>query len=122
AQIRESELDVVLVAIWRSGLVRASSPGVVEFVHPLLHQALYDDLGAPLRARLHGRAFAALARRGAEAEAAQHAIRGSLVGNPRAVALLERVGRSALRAGALAAAAEHLTAAVQLAGDRPAPE
>ncbi len=123
AQLPEDDVDAVLDAVWRSGLVRESAPmGLLEFVHPLFRQALYDDLGAPLRARLHARAFAALVGRGAEADAAQHAIRGDLVGSAQAIGVLERCGRSALRAGALAAAAEHFTAAVQIAGDHPTPE
>jgi DNA-binding CsgD family transcriptional regulator len=123
AQLGDAEADVFLDAIWRLGLVRETGvPGVAEFVHPLFHQALYADLGAPLRARLHARAFSALTRRGAEAEAVQHAIRGGLVGNAEAIGVLERAGRAALRTGAFEAAAEHLTAAVELAGDRSTPE
>ena len=123
AQLGEGEADVFLDAIWRLGLVRETgAPGVAEFVHPLFHQALYADLGAPLRARLHARAFTALARRGAQAEAVQHAIRGGLVGNAEAIGVLERAGRAALRTGALEAAKEQLTAAVELAGDHATPE
>jgi tetratricopeptide (TPR) repeat protein len=44
-----------------------------------------------------------------------------LTGDQTAIAVLERAGRAALAAGALGSAAEHLQAAVRLAGDRAAP-
>lgn len=123
AQVAEGEADLYLEAMWRLALVRESSaPGLVEFVHPLFHQALYADLGAPLRSRLHARAFATLARRGMDEEAAHHAIQGGLAGNPDAIRVLEGVGSRALRQGAFGVAAEHLGAAVELNGDHARPE
>jgi len=105
-------------ALWRSGLVAPAEGGMVRFVHPLFGQALYENLDAPVRARLHAAAFTALCESGREAEAAEHAIRAHLVDDPNAVTVLERAGRDALRAGALDTAAGHLRAAVELAGDR----
>ena len=93
-------------------------PGGVRFVHPLFAQALYDDLPAPVRARLHARSFEVLARRGLDAEAAEHALRAGLRDTPEVIAALERAGRAALDVGALETAASQLTTAVELAGER----
>jgi len=108
-----------LAALSGSGLVHAhpDAEAFAEFVHPLLAQALYRDLGPPMRTVLHRRAFDALARRGLEAAAAEHAIRAHLVGEEAAIDLVERVGRSALRAGAVALAIRLLGAAAELAGE-----
>jgi DNA-binding CsgD family transcriptional regulator len=126
AGLDEREAELALDALCRSGLVTPTGASVghatVGFVHPLFRQALYDDLPPPVRARLHARAFATLCARGMDSEAAEHALRADLTGDPDAVAVLERVGRAALGAGALATAAEYLQAAVRLAGDRADPD
>ena len=109
-----------LEALERSGLV-AAEPGGARFVHPVFAQALYEDIPDSLRPTLHGRAFELLAARGLDEEAAEHAVRGELAGNPRALALLERLGRSALADGAVVVAADALEAAVRLSGGRPSP-
>lgn len=116
AQLDEREADLALEALWRSGLVRAAGREQLEFAHPLFQQALYDGLGVPRRLRLHARAFAALRRRGLEAEAAEHALPGGLFGDPAPIALLERLGREAYQAGAVGCALRSLDAAVALAG------
>lgn len=108
-------------AVWRSGLIRASRNGTVEFVHPLFGQLLYEDIQPLVRARLHTRAFTALAARGMEDLAAEHAIRGDMAGDQEAIRILTETGRRALRRGAPAAAAARLQAAVRLSGDIPAP-
>jgi DNA-binding CsgD family transcriptional regulator len=122
AKLGESEADLALDALGRSGLIRETAEHEVEFVHPLFRQALYEDLGAGMRGRLHERAFSVLANRGMDAEAAEHAVRANLVGNLDAIAVLERAGRAARRAGATDAAARRFQAAVDLAGDRARPE
>ncbi|HEY4464708.1 MAG TPA: helix-turn-helix transcriptional regulator, partial [Streptosporangiaceae bacterium] len=81
-------------------------------------QALYDGITATTRSRLHARAFTVCAGRGMDAVAAEHAIRANLAGDPAAVAVLERAGRAARRAGGPVTAARHLDAAVALAGDQ----
>jgi DNA-binding CsgD family transcriptional regulator len=118
AGLAEVETDPAVEALCRSGLVSQTSAGRVRFVHTLFAQALYDDLPAPVRARLHARSFEVLARRGLDAEAAEHALRAGLRGDPEVVAALERAGRRALQVGALATAATQLTTAVSLAGDQ----
>jgi DNA-binding CsgD family transcriptional regulator len=121
AQLDETGGDLALEALDRSGLVREAAGGSLRFVHPLFRQALYDDLGAAKRGRLHARAFTLLADRRLDAEAAEHAMQAGLAGDPRAIGLLERVGRSALRAGALETAVAVLEAAAGLAGEQATP-
>jgi ATP/maltotriose-dependent transcriptional regulator MalT len=118
ARLGEAEADLALDALHRTGLVRAQDDTFAEFVHPLFAQALYNDLAASMRARLHARAFTALTERALDAEAAEHALRADLTGEMKAVGVLERAGRLALAAGALATASGHLQAAARLAGSR----
>ena len=122
AVIQDQEVDGALRALTVSGIVREIADGWAEFVHPAFHQALYDDLPDALRRRLHARAFAVLVQRGMEVEAAEHAVRADLRGDPGAVAVLTRVGRLAMRGGALASAAARLEAALSLAGETAPPD
>lgn len=102
-----------------AGLVRGAGEGLVEFVHPLFRQVLYEDMAPPVRGALHTQAFRALSDRGAEpAEAAPHAVAAQLAGDDRAVATLRAAGREALVAGAVATAAGHFEAALRLGGTR----
>jgi DNA-binding CsgD family transcriptional regulator/tetratricopeptide (TPR) repeat protein len=121
ARIDEAGLDAALEALSRSGLMRGSGGSALEFVHPLFCQALYEDMAEPVRARLHARAVSVLAARGMDAEAAQHAIRADLVGDPGAIAVLESAGRAALRGGALQTAVHPLRTALDFSGERPSP-
>jgi predicted ATPase len=114
--------EVAAEAVWRSGLARAGPNGAARFIHPLFGQLLYEDIAPPVRANLHGRAFAALSARGMDDLAAEHAIRGNMVGDERAIRVLAETGRRALLSGAPATAASRLKAAVRLSGDvAPAP-
>jgi DNA-binding CsgD family transcriptional regulator len=109
-------------ALLAAGLVRGLPDGNAEFVHALFRQAVYDDLAPPLRQYLHARAFTALLDEGAPpAEAAPHARQAQLKGDARAVAALGAAGRQALAAGAVATAAQHLEAALSLAGATAGP-
>src|SRR5205823_6330342 len=56
------------------------------------------------------------------AEAAEHAVKGQLVGDAQAIAVLQRAGRAALATGAVASAHQHLQWAVTLAGDGASPQ
>jgi DNA-binding CsgD family transcriptional regulator len=118
AGLDDGAADAALESLGRSGLIDQDRNGDADFVHPLFRQALYDDIAATTRSRLHARAFTACAARGMEAVAAEHAIRANLVGDPAAIAVLERAGRAARHAGAPATAVRHLDAAVALAGDQ----
>ena len=122
AGLTEPDTDVAAECLGRSGLIVQHPGRRAGFVHPLFRQALYEDLGGPVRTRLHARAFAVLAGRGMEAEAAEHAVLADLAGDQAAVGVLERAGRSARQAGALATAAKRLDAAVVLAGDLAGPD
>ena len=115
------QVDAALEPLVRSGLIVQGPGPEAGFIHPLFRQALYDDLGAVMRARLHARAFAVFAARGLDGSAAEHAIQANMAGDAEAVAVLERAGRAARRAGALDAAAARLDAAVQLAAGRASP-
>ncbi len=115
------QTDAALESLGRSGLIVQGPGNEAGFIHPLFRQALYDDLGAAMQARLHARAFAVLAARGLDAAAAEHAIHADLAGDVEAVAVLERAGRAARRAGALDAAVARLDAAVELAAGRAGP-
>jgi DNA-binding CsgD family transcriptional regulator len=112
------EADRAVDALCRSSLVEETTAGGVRFVHPLFAQALYDDLPAPVRARLHARSFEVLVRRGLDAEAAEHALRAGMRDQPEVIASLERAGRAALAVGALGTAAAQLSTAAELAGAR----
>lgn len=122
ARLDEREAELALEALSRSGLVHHAGVGVAEFTHPLFREALYEALPPLVREELHARAFRVLLGRGMEAEAAEHAARGHLLGDPDAVAVLARAGQAALRSGAVATALDRLARAVALAGDRPEPE
>ena len=112
------EAEGALESLFASGVVRARN-GVAEFAHPLLRQTLYERVPAPVRSGKHAIAFRALLARGVDpAEAAEHAMRADLAGDPEAIAVLERAGRQARDAGALATARQRLEAAVALAGSR----
>jgi predicted ATPase len=103
------EADRAVEALSRSSLIEQATSGDVRFVHPLFAQALYDDLPSPVRARLHARSFEVLARRGLDAEAAEHALRAGMRDATEVIAALERAGRAALGVGALGTAAAQLT-------------
>ncbi len=118
AGIEGREMDRALEGLLRSGLVVEADAGLLRFAHPLFAQAMYDDIPAPVRRSLHGRFFEILSERGLEQEAAENALRADLVGNDNAALVLERAGRAALLAGAVAVAVRHLEAAVRFRGNR----
>lgn len=117
ARLEEEQAEAALAALSQTGLMRDAGSGNAEFTHPLVRQALYDDLPPLVRGELHARAFRVLVKWGMEAEATEHAVRGNLTGNPDAVAVLRRAGHAALRTGAVTTAVERLEAAVGLAGE-----
>ncbi|MGH9263866.1 MAG: AAA family ATPase [Acidimicrobiales bacterium] len=122
AHLDEDEATLALDALSRSGLVRYVGAGTAEFTHLLFRQALYNDLPPLVREGLHVQAFRLLLQRGLETEAAEHAVRGNLLGDPEAVDVLVRAGRAALRAGAVTTAVERLEDAVRLASIQAPPE
>jgi ATP/maltotriose-dependent transcriptional regulator MalT len=123
ADLAPPEGDRALEALSRGGVFSSSAPGWAQFVHALLRQVVYDEIPPPMRGRWHATAFRLLVRAGADpAEAAEHAALAGVIGDPDAVAVLTQAGRLAMREGAIARAREHLSAAVEVAGSRAAPD
>jgi DNA-binding CsgD family transcriptional regulator len=122
AELDGQAADTALESLLRSGLIEEGPGPGATFIHPLFRQALYDDLGAARRARLHARAYAVFAGRGLDATAAEHAVQADLAGDMNAVTVLMRAADGARRSGALAVAVAHLDAAVVMAGARAGPD
>src|SRR5205814_2268774 len=123
AALTPAEGDRALEALSRGGLFKSDAPGWVQFAHPLLRQTIYDEIPPPIRARWHAAAFRLLVSGGADpAEAAEHAARAGVIGDPEAVAVLAQAGRTAMREGAIARAKQWLLAAVDVAGSRAEPD
>ncbi|HEX9096494.1 MAG TPA: AAA family ATPase [Candidatus Dormibacteraeota bacterium] len=121
ADLSPADGDRALEALSRGGVFTSSAPGWAEFVHALLRQVVYDEIPPPMRARWHAAAFRLLLATAADpSEAAEHAARAGVIGDPEAVAVLAQAGRAAMREGAVARAKEHLSAAVEVAGSRAA--
>ncbi len=114
--------DTGYEALFRSGLVISDGKGWLRFVHPLLSQAIYDNISPPSRERIHRELYLELLGAGFETEAAEHAIAAGLEGDPQAAELLERVGHAARAAGAVAVAARILEYAVRFRGESCRPE
>lgn len=117
AELAPEAGDRALEALCRGGLFKADSSTRCRFAHPMLRKVVYEDIPMPVRAGWHRRAFRLLVQGGANpAEAAEHASRADLAGDPQAVAILAQAGRSAMKAGAIARARQRLSAAVEVAG------
>jgi DNA-binding CsgD family transcriptional regulator len=116
AQLSEQEAAEALAELCANGLLSQVRPGSVCFTHSLVRQAFYDELPAPVRARLHGRAFAVLRAAGAPlGECAEQAMEADLAGDRDAVETLTRAGVGSIETGAADAGRRYLTAAVGLA-------
>ena len=103
----------------RAGLIEDLPGGWSRFVHPLFAESLLRSLTLSSVERLHARAFVLLVHaRQPDAEAAEHAYAGALVGDPLAIEVTTRAGHCAAAQGAFEAAATHLGHAVELAGER----
>ena len=85
----------------------------LEFVHPIVREAVYANIGPRERGKVHARAAGILAASGASEEriAAQFA-HAPPAGDPERVELLRRVAAAALQRGAPAAAAAWLRRAL----------
>jgi len=123
AELSPGEGDRALESLSRGGLFRSAAPGWAQFAHPLLRQVVYDEIPPPTRGRWHAAAFRLLVAAAADpSEAAEHAARAGVIGDPEAVTVLTQAGRTAKREGAIARAKQRLLAAVELAGSRAAPD
>ena len=123
AGLDERDATEALGVLVDTGLVRPGQAGWAQFTHPLVQQALYEDMAPPVRERWHASAFRHLLAHGAEpAESAEHAVSGQMLGDAEAIAVLLRAGRAAMADGAVATARQRLQSAVSLAGDSPTPQ
>ena len=111
-----------LEALCGAGVMRAASAGEVEFVHPLLREALYQDMALPVRRAAHARAFRLLSEHGFRTtQAAAHVLSAELYGDSEAIEAIRGAAHASLAAGAMSTAVEYFAGAVRLAGDFPDP-
>ena len=123
AELPPAKGDRALEALSQGGVFKSDAPGWAQFTHPMLRQVVYDEIPPALRDRWHASAFRLLASAGADpSEAAEHAARAGVLGDPQAVTVLAQAGRTALRAGAIARAKQRLVAAVDVAGAQAPPD
>lgn len=112
------EASAALRELCDARIVRATASGDAEFAHPLLRDALYNDMALPVRQGLHARVVTLLQGIGASCvEVAVHAIAADLRGDPLALEAVVSSARVALAAGAAATAVEQFSSATQLAGE-----
>lgn len=100
-----SEDEAARVADLLAGLGILKATDGLEFAHPIVRHAIYDDIGNHERARAHARAARILAERGADDERiAAQIVKSEPMGEPTRVDLLRRIAARALAQGAPAAA------------------
>ncbi|HKJ36184.1 MAG TPA: AAA family ATPase [Solirubrobacterales bacterium] len=104
----------------RAGLIE---PEPLGFVHPVVRNAIYEEVGARRRSQLHSAAAKLLARTGAPPEQiASHYLLCDPALDPEAVAALRRAAEVAMDRGAPSTAAEYLSRALAeppSEGERP---
>jgi hypothetical protein len=111
----DDPLPVLEQAMAAGLLVEQPGSLTVGFPHPLVHAAIYQQLGPARRAELHTRA-AGLADE--EPARLRHRVRAASGPDPELAADLARAGRWHTAAGAWVSAAEQLSAAARLAPSR----
>ncbi len=112
AQLPEEEVAAGLDTLSRSEILTDDQPP--GFVHPLVREAVYDDLPAAERSLHHERAAGILHRQGAPPEqVAAHLLRAPRRGSADRVALLRAAGRAAASRGASDSAALLLRRALE---------
>ncbi len=113
-----TELDPQMVGNAAEALVAVgvlSADGAVEldFVHPVVREAVYDQIPPLQRQRLHARAAALMQARGAESErVGRHVLRLPAASDPAHVAVLRAAARDAAARGAADAAIGYLRRAL----------
>jgi len=108
-----SEDEAARAADLLAGLAILQPTRSLEFAHPIVRHAIYEDIGTHERARAHARAALLLAERGADDERiAAQMVKAEPVGDPARVELLRRVAGRALTQGAPAAAVVWLARAL----------
>ncbi len=123
AGLQQAGAETARAQLVRAGLLDDLGGGSSAFIHPLFAQALLEAQAPSEREHAHAEAFRLLLDRGEpDGVATEHAVLARLVGDPLAVRVAARAGRSALAQGAFAAAVAHLQNALVLAGEEPADE
>ncbi len=111
AGLTDAGLETAMGALVGAGIVESGA--TIRFTHPVLRTAIYGDLSAAERERLHHSAAAILRARGASAaQVAAQVMQTEPAADPDAVALLREAARDALRLGDAAGAAALLARAV----------
>ena len=104
ARLDRAAVEAAMAALVSAGVVE--SGGTVQFFHPILRSAIYDDLSPAERERLHHEGARILRDRGAPpAQVAVHLMHTEPAGDPGTVALLRNAARDALALGDAAGAA-----------------
>ena len=112
AQIAVSDLEPAMASLVSAGVIE--SGGVVRFTHPILRTAIYGDLTAAERERLHCSASKILQQRGAPAgQVAAHLMQTEAGADEEAVSLLRHAARDAVTLGDAAGAAAMLARALE---------
>ncbi len=120
ARLAELDDDQALGAL--DILVAADFVGVsepIEFRHPIVRAAIYNELAPGTRTLAHRRVADMLAAEGADINAtASHLLLTQPIGSAQTVAVLRKAAADALGLGAPASAATYLARAIDEAGER----
>lgn len=112
AALTESDALQALDALVDADVVRAG--GRLEFIHPIVRAAIYDELAPGERSRLHREAARLLAEEGAELDAvATHLLASEPTGAPEVIAQLREAAAVAVARGAPEDAAAYLSRALR---------
>jgi DNA-binding CsgD family transcriptional regulator len=111
AQITGSDLEPAMASLVSAGVIEPG--GVIRFTHPILRTAIYGDLSAAERERLHCSASKILQHRGAPTgQIAAHLMQTEPGADLESVSLLRQAARDALSLGDAAGAAALLARAL----------
>jgi DNA-binding CsgD family transcriptional regulator len=112
AGLSETDLLPALDALVEANTIRAGNR--LEFVHPIVRAAIYDELAPGERSALHRRAASLLAAEGAELDAvAAQLLASEPTGSPEVIERLREAALLARRLGAPDAAVAYLTRALE---------
>ena len=118
AEIPEQQVADASGALARAEILGSGSP--LGFVHPLVREAIYQELSAGQRELMHARAATILREAGAQPDqVASHLLSMARRGQEWVVELLVEAARSAVRRSAPESAVAYLTRALE---EPPAPE
>ncbi len=116
AHIEEKEAAAALEALIQAGILR---PGVLEFEHPIVRSAIYEELPPGARSSAHRDAAGLLADNGADPDSvAVHLYLTAPVGAAATMAAMREAAARALAVGAPDAAVAYLSRALEEGPDR----